>query len=416
MGMETAIPSSREIVLSDSFFPLLEDRHRYLVLCGGRGSGKSEFAVRKIFFRCMAEGGHRFLVLRKIRDTVKRSVIETMRRLLNEQAVAFDYNKTDRIFSFASPSGKPNEILFDGLDEPEKIKSIKGITGVWMEEATEFGLDDFRTVDLSLREPGPAYHQIIMTFNPLEAEGPWLKTMFFNEAAPAADACVHRSTIEDNPDPFMRSEYLKTLEALKEQDPTLYAMWRHGEWAIPRGQIYQWKVDPLPPRYDETFYGLDFGYSVNPSALIRIYRLADEFWVEEVIYQTGLTNRALAVLMREANVGKYDPIYADAASPMSIDEIADLGFNVIPCEKGPDSVRAGIGYLKAQKIHVVPGSTNIIKESGTYKWREDKNGYPLPEPVKFNDHALDAIRYAITTHMKTAGLYVGKIKHSVFPG
>jgi len=405
-----------EIALSSSFEPLLHKRDRYLVLCGGRGSGKSEFAVRKLFYRCMVEGGHRFLILRKIRNTVKKSVIETMRRLLNDQGVPFEYNRTDLIFTLAAPNGKPNELLFDGLDEPEKIKSIKGITGVWMEEATEFSLSDFRTVDLSLREPGPAYHQIIMTFNPLEAEGPWLKKMFFDEANPPQNAYVHRSTIEDNPDPFMVSEYLKTLEALKEQDPTLYAMWRHGEWAIPRGQIYQWKIDPLPKSYDETFYGLDFGYSVNPSALVRIYRRADEFWVEEVIYQSGLTNQALAALMKEAGVGRFDYVYADAAEPKSIDEIAERDFTIKPCEKGPDSVRAGIGYLKAQKIHVAPGSTNIIKESGTYKWREDKNGNPLPEPVKFNDHALDAIRYAITTHMKTAGLYVGKIKHSVFPG
>jgi phage terminase large subunit len=387
-----------ELVLSASFFPLLEDQHRYLVLCGGRGSGKSEFAARKIFFRCQVEGNHHFLVLRKVRKTCGVSVIRVFQALLQANGVAFDYNKADHSIRFKAQHGAPNELLFDGLDEPEKIKSIKGITGIWMEETTEFTLADFHTIDLSLREKGPSYLQIVMTFNPLEAEAPWLKDMFFNPAKPDPAACVHNSTLEDNPDPFMRAEYLKTLEALREQDPTLYEMWRLGKWAMPRGQVYRWDTQESPIKYDEIIYGLDFGYSVNPSALIKIYRRADEFWLEEIIYQSGLTNQALAAEMKRAGVGRYDAVYADAAEPKSIDEINEQEFTVKPCNKGPDSVRAGIDYLKAQKIHVVPSSTKIISEASKYKWREDKRGNPLPEPVKFDDHAMDAIRYAIVTH------------------
>jgi len=402
------------LLLSKSFKEPFKDKHRYLVLCGGAGSGKTEFAARKIFYRCQVEGGHRFLVLRKVRSRARESVLEVFLCLLRENEVAFELNKTNRVISWIGPDGRTNEVLIDGLDDPDKIKSIKGITGEWLEETTNFTKNDFLQLDLRLREPGPAYHQIILSFNPDEAQAPWLKEMFFDHLNP--NAYVHNSTIADNPIAEVRATYAARLNELKAQDETMYSIYGLGLWAMPKGRIYDWDVQPAPAHYDEFFYGLDFGYSVNPSALIKVYRRADEFWLEEAIYQAGLTNQAIASEMRGIGIGKYEQIYADAAEPKSIDEIAELAFNVKACDKGPDSVRAGIGYLKSQKIHIIQGSTNIIREAGKYKWREDKNGNPLPEPVKFDDHAMDAIRYAIMTHMRAAGaVYISGIKRSVYP-
>jgi len=402
------------LLLSKSFKEPFKDRHRYLVLCGGAGSGKTEFAARKIFYRCQVEGGHRFLVLRKVRSRARESVLEVFLCLLRENEIAFELNKTNRVISWVGPDRRTNEILIDGLDDPDKIKSIKGITGEWLEETTNFTKNDFLQLDLRLREPGPVYHQIILSFNPDEAQAPWLKEMFFDHLNP--NAYVHNSTIADNPIAEVRATYATRLNELKAQDETMYSIYGLGLWAMAKGRIYNWDIQSAPVRYDEFFYGLDFGYSVNPSVLIKVYRRADEFWVEEVIYQAGLTNQAIALEMRGLGIGKYEQVYADAAEPKSIDEIAEFGFNVRACDKGPDSVRAGIGYLKAQKIHIVQGSTNIIREAGKYKWREDKNGNPLPEPVKFDDHAMDAIRYAIMTHMRAAGaVYISGIKRSVYP-
>jgi phage terminase large subunit len=402
--------------LSASFYPLLKDEHRYLVLAGGKGSGKSEFAARKLFIRCIEEGGHRFLILRKVRKTAHQSTLEVFRRLLTDQEVEYTHDKTHQIIAFPAVNGKPNELLFDGLDEPEKIKSIKGLTGVWIEEATEFTERDFLEVDLALREPSDYYKQIILTFNPDESLAPWLKKRFFPDDPKDADprALTHGSTIEDNPIDEMREEYLRDLEAI--QDETTKAIYRFGLWAQPKGQIYHWTTVPAPPRKpDEIFYGLDFGYSVNPSALVRIYRKADEFYLEELIYQPKLVNRELGTLMRAQGVGTYDYVYADSAEPKSIQEICDMDLSVIPCEKGADSVMTGIDYLKAQKIFVIESSSNIIKELSTYKWKVDKNDQPLPEPVKFNDHALDAARYALFTHMKHSGAFIGVIPYDVRP-
>ena len=405
-----------DLHISASFYPLLEDEHRYLVMAGGKGSGKSEFAARKLFIRCLKEGGHRFLVLRKVRKTAHQSTLEVMRRLLVEQNVDYQHDRTHQIVSFLSSAGAMNEILFDGLDEPEKIKSIKGLTGVWIEEATEFTERDFLEVDLALREPSPFYKQIMLTFNPDESLAPWLKKRFFPDDPKDADprALAHGSTIEDNPIDEMRKEYLADLDAIA--DETAKAIYRYGIWAQPKGQIYKWPVVPPPPHNpDEIIYGLDFGYSVNPSAVVRIYRKADEFYLEELIYENKLTNQDLAMKMGNRGVARLDYVYADSAEPKSIDEINSLGFNVLPAPKGSDSVRAGIDFLRSQKIFVIEGSSNIIKEVSTYKWKVDKNDEPIPEPVKFNDHALDAIRYAIFTHMKQAGTFLGLISHDVRP-
>lgn len=402
-----------KIKISKPFLPDLYDQHRYLIECGGRGSGKSEFAGRKIYYRCETEGRHRFLIMRKVRKTCKESVIEVMKRILDENEVDYEYNKTDRLIAFLNDAGQPNELLFDGLDDPEKIKSIKGLTGGWVEEVTEFTERDFLQLDLCLREPSPFYKQWILTFNPDEALAPWLKRRFFDEKDP--EALVHRSTIADNPIPEMVREYTKQLEKIK--DEAYKKIYRWGLWAAPRGRIFDWEVEDLPAlKFDDIWYGSDFGFSINPAAVIRIYRKAEFFWLEEAVYETNLTNHGLCVRMGEEKVSKNDPNYFDSAEPKSIQEICDEGFNALPAEKGADSVRSGIDFLKQCKIKIVTGSTHVIEEARKYKWREDKNGNILPIPEKIDDHAMDAIRYGITTHLRgrTPG-ELGIIEHDVRP-
>jgi phage terminase large subunit len=385
-----------KLLLSDSFFPLLEVASRYLVLCGGRGSGKSEFAARKILYRCGREGRHRFLVVRKVRKTLNDSVIRVIREILAANDIVHSFNKSELSITFATSLGMA-EILFIGLDDPEKTKSMKGITSAWVEEATELSRDDFLKLDLLLRDPGPGYKQIILSFNPQQVEAPWLKEMFFG-ADPNPDAFVHRSTIDDNPIAEVRASYTRILDGLRSQDEALWKIARLGEWAARSGQIYSWDVAPLPDlAFDDIWCGGDFGYSVDPTSLVKIYRRADEFWLEELIYRPGLTNQDLAALMHELGLAGLTH-YFDSAEPKSIEELRRSGFHVLPAEKGPDSVRSGIDFLRSQKIHILPGSPNLYREHGGYCWRKDKMDRPLPEPVKFEDHLMDAVRYGIFSH------------------
>ena len=404
-----------ELKVSSSFFPLFARQERYLVLYGGRGSGKSEFAARKVLLRCWKEGNHRFLIMRKVRRSLQGSVIEVFLTLLNSCEIRYDYNKTDRSIKFYNSRGLPNELIFEGIDDPEKIKSIKNITSIWLEETTEFNKSDFITIDLSLREETPSYKQIIMTFNPDEARGPWIKNMFFDGIADdfigpgsTTDSYLHHSTLKDNPIDTVKDDYQNVLDRL--DDKTHISIFRLGRWAIAKDIIYNWNLVQLPTPdfswFDEIFYGVDFGYSVDPAVLVRIYRKSNEFWAEQLIYERGLTNPQFARIMKEKGISDTDDVYCDSAEPKSIQELKDNGINAKPARKGADSVKAGIDYLKSLTIHIVDGGDywnpdeNIWKERCLYKWKEDKDGNVLPEPVSNFNHGMDAIRYAIDTHCR----------------
>lgn len=397
------------LMISNSFYPLLDRQERYLLLCGGAGSGKSEFVARKLFIRCCKEGNHKFLILRKYRSSCLESVVAVMKSVLAENDVTYAENKTNRTITFYDALGRKSQILFDGLDDPEKIKSIKGITGIWMEEATEFTENDFDQLNLRLREPGPHYKQIIMSFNPDEAKAPWLKEIFFHDETVKTgpgkkeNSYIHHSTVFDNPIDSVRGEYLGILGGLR--DATKIKIYREGMWALAKGIIYDWDVAPMPEGdfYDEYFIGGDFGFSVNPAAVVKIYRRGDEFWLEQIIYETGLTNSDLANKMKaDARIDITEPSYWDASEPKSIEELYRLGINAMPAQKGPDSVDAGIDLLKSVVIHILDNSPDITEERKSYKWAEDKNGNIIqpPRPEKFKDHAMDAVRYGIYTHMR----------------
>lgn len=409
------------MILSNSFGPLMENEDRYLLLCGGAGSGKSEFVGRKIFTRCRLEGGHRFLVMRKVRARLWESVIQVMKDIMAEEKIDYRWNDTKRIMTFPSIFGISNQILFDGLDDPLKIKSIKGITGMWLEEFTEFTAKDFEQLDYRLRGESPSYKQIIMSFNPDEAAGPWIKEMFFDGlpdghtgSGSRPNSFVHHSTIADNPIKSEREEYAKILEQTK--DPALRAIYRDGVWAAMKGLIFpEWKIGPLPSEdpawYDDIWIGGDFGYTINPTAAIQIYQKARDLWFEVIIYKAGLTNQQIATLLKaDPRVDVRRPSYWDAAEPKSIDELYAEGINAKPSVKGKDSVAAGIQFLKAYNCTIVDESEDVkqavfsgrhplIDERKKYKWAEDKFGNLLNEPVKGHDHGMDGVRYGVYTHL-----------------
>ena len=192
-------------------------------------------------------------------------------------------------------------------------------------------------------------------------------------------------------------------QARRDLDPQSFRQEYEASFETFAGQIFHWDEAPLPAlSWDETWYGGDFGYSVDPAAVVKIYRKADEFWIEEVLYQKGLTNPMLAAAMKSRGVNGQ-VTYFDAAEPKSIEELRRAGVNVQPCDKGPDSVRAGIDFLKSKKITIVRGSENLIREHRSYCWRTDKSGADLPEPMKQDDHLMDAARYGIFTHCSHSG-------------
>lgn len=216
----------KELAENDIYIPLLEDRSRFLVLYGGGGSGKSVFAAHKLVLRTVCELGHKFLALRKVGETVKDSIFAELQAAIEDLEVdqEFSVNKTDRTLTH-EPTG--NQILCKGLDEPKKIKSIRGITGMWIEEATDFEEDDLDQLNIRIRGEKPNYVQFIISFNPVD-ENHWLKKRFFDKKEPNTTVC--HSTYKDNY--YLVEEDKEQLERLKERNQLYYDVYCLGKWGI----------------------------------------------------------------------------------------------------------------------------------------------------------------------------------------
>lgn len=216
---------------NDTFVPLFFDNHRYLVLMGGGGSGKSIFAGNKIIERCSTEPGHRWLVCRKVARTLRESCFNQIVGQIQEQMPerAEKIYKGDMRVTFKNGS----EIIFAGLDDVEKLKSIYNITGIWIEEASEISEEDFNQLDIRLRGKTVCYQQIIITFNPISILH-WLKKRFFDcDGLPTKEKAkirTHKSTYKDNR--FLPPENIAVLEAFKYTDPYYYTVYCLGEWGI----------------------------------------------------------------------------------------------------------------------------------------------------------------------------------------
>ena len=221
-----------------AFLPLFFDRHRFLVLKGGGGSGKSVFAGRKVLERASTEPGHRFLVVRKVARTLRESCFEQLKSQAYEfyaDQVAFipRGKGSDMYIKFKNGS----EIIFAGLDDVEKLKSIYDITGIWVEEASELLEGDLNQLDIRLRTDTPYYLQMILTFNPISITH-WLKARFFDRRDPRAR--VHESTYKDNR--FLTEEAVKTLEGFRDTDEYFYQVYALGQWGVTGKTVFDAKA------------------------------------------------------------------------------------------------------------------------------------------------------------------------------
>lgn len=361
---------------------------RINIIYGGAGSGKSYSIAQWFLLKAAMEIDKRFLILRKTLPSLRITAYKLFLELLRQNEIPYELNKSELIVKIET-----NEILFKSLDDPEKIKSAE-FNYIWIEEATEITLDDYRQLNLRLRRKTDSINQMFLTFNPIDSQH-WIKREIIDKSS--NDIAILKSNYLDNR--FLQPEYVAQLEDLKNQDSTYYQVYALGEWGVLKNLIYSnWDVIDYWPENGDSFYGLDFGFN-NPSVLIELKLLDEEIYLREHIYETHLTNNDLIERMKQCVFNRNAPIYADCAEPQRIKEIYDTGrFNIKESDK---SVKDGIDMIKRHKIHIHKDSVNTIKEIQGYKWKEDKNGNMLDEPVKFADHACDAMRYGIFTHLKT---------------
>ena len=368
---------------------LLDTPDRINLLYGSAGSSKSwQIAIFLLVEKFIAEVKIRILVIRKTLPALRKSAYTLMMDRLRDMNVKVRENKTMMTIRYLD-----NEILFASLDDIEKLKSIEGINYIWVEEATEISYNDYLQLDLRCRGKNQnGENKLFYSFNPIDINH-FLKPL--TELPPPNTGVLH-TTYKDNM--FLDEVYTRQIEGLIDQDVTYYKIYALGQWAAPEGLIYRgWdsvKSEGWPTSFDEIGYGLDFGYN-NPTALIEVGRKDQEVYVREMIYESELLTSELIQRMDELGIDKRALIVADCAEPDRIEEIYQSGDNVHAADKSQGSVEFGIDVVKSQTVHYHEESVNLYKEYVSYKWREDKSGNVLDEPVKFNDHAMDAMRYCI---------------------
>ena len=259
-------------------------------------------------------------------------------------------------------------------------------------------MDEF--IQLSLRTT----FKIIIDFNPSE-QYHWLYTQIID--ADRDDVDFHISTYRDNP--FLEQSTISEIERLKEVDENLYRVFAEGQRGVATETIFPVFniIDEIPDNAQPIALGLDFGFTADPTSLIKVYKHDLNLYIDELLYERGLTNQDIANRIKQLGVDRSIEIFADSAEPKSIEEIFRMGgINIKPTKKGADSIRIGIDVLKRHKLNITKRSVNAIKEFRNYKWIKNKNNEITNKPIDAFNHAVDSVRYVALNKLMVS--YSGK--------
>lgn len=381
---------------------------RYRVCKGSRASKKSKTTALWFIVNMMKHHKANLLVVRKSYRTLKDSCFTELRWAIHRLGVDdfWDYrlNPLEIIYK---PTGQ--KIYFRGLDDPLKVTSITVDVGslcwLWIEEAYEISKEaDFDMLDESIRGQveGDLFKQITITFNPWN-ERHWLKKRFFDTEDPDTLAITTN---------YMCNEWLDkadfaVFERMKQYNPRRYNVAGLGNWGVIEGVVYErWKEEAFSlndlPKDAQPAFGLDFGYTNDPSALFCGYVSIEQkrLYVWDELYKKGLSNKAIFDEIEKLGYTK-ERITADCAEPKSIDELKGLGIRRIEgAKKGKDSVNNGIQWIQDLEIIIHPRCVNFLLEISLYSWKKDKFGKALNEPEDDNNHLMDAMRYALEKYIQ----------------
>jgi phage terminase large subunit len=351
------------------------------IICneGGSRSSKS-YSIIQLLCGVAKKEKKRISIVSHSLPHIKRGAYRDFKLILQEIGWWKEENWRATDFVYTFPNGSYIELF--GLEDEGKARG-PGRDILFVNEANLISKPLFD--QLAMRTTG----QIFLDWNPADFNS-WV----YEVADNPNNKTIH-STYKDNIHNLSKAQidYIEHYKTLP--DDFMWKVYGLGLRGAAKELIYtNWQYYSDSPSGGDVFYGLDFGYT-NPAAMVKVTHYEGANYVEEVLYQSSLTNPELISMVNQLNTGT-SPIYADCAEPKTIEEIYKAGINVLPSDK---DVWAGIVGVKSYPLFVKYGSTNLIKELQGYKWKKDKNDNVLEEPVKANDHIVDAMRYAIFTHL-----------------
>ena len=378
------------------YYDVKQSNKRICVLQGGTRSGKTySILLALIEFAYKNQNKNLYITIARktmpaLRGTSMRDFFEILKNenLYDERL----HNKSSGLYLLFG-----NNFEFISVDQPQRVRGRKRDV-LFLNEGNEFSFDEY--TQLALRTT----YKIIIDFNPSD-EFHWLYKQIID--ADRDDVDFHISTYKDNP--FLDTETVKEIERLKQVDENLWRVFGEGLRGISTENIFpQFNIiDSIPDNAKEIAFGLDFGYSADPTTLVKVYKHDLDLYIDELIYEKGLTNQDIANKMKDLNIDRRLECFADSSEPKSIEEIYRMQVsNIKPAKKGADSIRIGIDVMKRHKLNITKRSVNTIKEFRNYKWIKDKNNEITNRPVDAFNHSIDAVRYVCLNKLMVS--YSGK--------
>jgi phage terminase large subunit len=356
---------------------------------GGSRSGKTYNILIWFIVKLLQEKDKTLTIVRQSLPSIKGTVLRDFIDILTKMNIYSEdnHNKTDQIYSLNG-----NVIEFVSADQPQKIRGRRR-DYLFCNEANELSYEVW--MQLIMRTEG----KTVIDYNPSD-----ISSYIYDHVIPRDDADFFITTFRDNP--FLPKELVSELERLREADPNFWQIYGLGERGLNQDLIYShYRTTSEMPSGGEVVYGVDFGFN-NPSAVVKVVFHDGVIYVEEILYETRLTTNDLVDKLVALGLGGNDEFFCDAAEPKTIQELTRRGFNAKGANK---DVTEGIRTIKGNPLVIHQDSINLLKELRSYRWKTDRNGMKLDEPTKFNDHACDAMRYAVFSKLTIPTITWGAI-------
>ena len=407
--MTTQVRIQLSKTMAKPFWPVHQDvkhhGHTYYICGGGRGSTKSSYISQEILLLLMQHKDCNAVILRKVANTLRNSV----------HFNAF-WKKTVNPMEFVRRS-TGQKILFLGVDDKSKLKSLKmphGYVGiVWWEELDQFsGMEEIRSVNQSLLRGGPVFW-CFGSYNPPQSANNWVNEEMLLDQP---DRLVHHSDYRSVPADWLGAQFLEDADRLRQRNERAYRHEYLGEVTGTGGTVFENVRERAITaaeieRFDRLHYGLDFGFAVDPLAFVCMHydKKYARLYIFDEIYQQKLSNQRAAELIRK-KITDSAVIWADSAEPKSIAEMKDAGLRIYGVKKGPDSVDYGIRWLQSLDEIVIDKRRcpNTYREFVSYEYERNREGRFISAYPDKNNHAIDAVRYAMREDMRSGGMKIMK--------
>jgi phage terminase large subunit len=351
---------------------------RIVVNQGGTSSSKT-YSILQLLYTIAANSKKPLLisVVSESMPHLKRGAMRDFFNILksNEIYERDKHNKTDNTYQVGISS-----IEFFSADNDAKLRGARRDI-LYMNECNNMSYETYNQLEVRTKL------KVFLDFNPVANFWVHEKVLLQDNVA------FIKSTYKDND--CLDEQIIKSIEAREFTDLNWWRVYGLGEVGALEGTVFSnFDVcDDIPEDVKWTYYGMDFGFTNDPTTLISVSLASGELWLKELVFETGLTNQDIGEKLKRIGLDRYDEIVADSAEPKSIVEIKRMGFNVKPAKKGKDSILNGLDILKRYKINITKDSLNLLDEFRHYQWKQDKDGNYLNQPIDTFNHGIDAIRY-----------------------